>query len=77
MTDKHKIGDLVKLRSGGPWMTVWHRRSDEVYDVEWFAGEHLMRDAFSELELESQKEWHDRMIATYLPRLSPQLFVKD
>ena len=54
---RYEIGDVVKLRSGGPWLTIYLVRSDGTYDVSWFAGEELRRDAFSEPELESILEW--------------------
>ena len=51
-----KIGDLVRLKSGGPEMTVFmvqdNTRFDlPVYDVCWFVGGDLHRDGFSEPEL--------------------------
>jgi uncharacterized protein YodC (DUF2158 family) len=41
------IGTLVYLKSGSPSLTVSdRRRTDGIVEVEWFAGDRLMRDAF-------------------------------
>lgn len=37
MSDKFKIGDVVKLKSGGPEMTVIEIKENEMRTV-WFAG---------------------------------------
>ena len=52
-----KIGDLVRLKSGGPEMTVFMVQDNTifdlpVYDVCWFVGGDLHRDGFSEPELD-------------------------
>ena len=55
-----KIGDLVRLKSGGPEMTVYLARrmyqndiaEFQMCDVCWFVGGDLHRDGFSEPELD-------------------------
>lgn len=69
------IGDLVKLKSGGPAMTVWGVRADSITETCWFRGEELMRDAFhpdelldvgalhkAEAEMQEQKVALDRQL---------------
>ena len=57
MQSKHKIGAIVRLKSGGPCMTVYiaHETNEDlpVYQTCWFVGGDLHRDGFSEPELES------------------------
>lgn len=55
---KFKIGDVVVLHSGGPAMTVYflptaYGGSHQLVETEWFAGDELRRDAFTEAEIES------------------------
>jgi uncharacterized protein YodC (DUF2158 family) len=47
-----KVGDLVRLKSGGPTMTV--DDTDKFGDIEcvWFAGKKLERDRFAPGTLE-------------------------
>jgi uncharacterized protein YodC (DUF2158 family) len=51
-----KAGDIVRLKSGGPPMTIAFG-SDQVEEgsfivhCEWFAGDLLQRDAFLEVQL--------------------------
>ncbi|WP_186206861.1 YodC family protein [Burkholderia gladioli] len=40
-TSKLKIGDIVKLKSGGPDMTIHEIASDGEYQCQWFAGKKL------------------------------------
>ncbi|WP_241303039.1 YodC family protein [Burkholderia stabilis] len=40
-TDNFKTGDIVKLRSGGPDMTIHDSASDGEYKCQWFAGKKL------------------------------------
>lgn len=47
-----QIGSIVRLRSGGPRMTVDAVRTDGVVEVLWFADSSLCRDAFLALTLE-------------------------
>lgn len=53
-SEQFKVGDIVVLRSGGPRMTVWRVLSvpSRAVETEWFAGDELKRDAFSQAELE-------------------------
>ena len=41
-----KDGDLVRLKSGGPLMTVENHRKDDMIEVRWFDGASLSGDAF-------------------------------
>jgi uncharacterized protein YodC (DUF2158 family) len=56
----YKIGDLVKLKSGGPTMTVTHvpdqLRFDGNYTTKWFAGAKLEVGHFPENALVETKE---------------------
>jgi uncharacterized protein YodC (DUF2158 family) len=51
--DEFQIGDIVKLKSGGPDMTV-QRLPDtsEQYTCQWFAGKKLESGRFKEATLE-------------------------
>lgn len=51
-----KVGDVVRLVSGGPNMTVWASRPDGILDTCWFMGEELIRDAFHPDEVRSVAE---------------------
>lgn len=51
-TTKFNIGDIVKLKSGGPDMTVARFGSDNGYWCQWFAGKKLEEGKFSEHSLE-------------------------
>ena len=48
-----RTGDLVRLNSGGPVMTVWEvERSEQgIVRTVWFVGEELKRDGFGKDEL--------------------------
>lgn len=52
-----KVGDIVKLRSGGPDMTVESvpefRQYSEHYRCQWFAGKKLEHGNFQEEALEA------------------------
>jgi uncharacterized protein YodC (DUF2158 family) len=55
-TAAFKVGDVVALRSGGPAMTVYQvgdYKKTKLYDVCWFVGGDLHREAFSEPEIRS------------------------
>jgi uncharacterized protein YodC (DUF2158 family) len=43
----YKPGDIVKLKSGGPNMTVTHIHADGDLVCQWFAGSKLSRGAFN------------------------------
>ncbi len=53
---KYKAGDIVRLRSGGPEMTVKeipnNRRYSNNYLCQWFAGKKLESGQFNEESLE-------------------------
>ena len=51
---KFKVGDIVKLKSGGPEMTVQKipERSSHSYRCQWFAGKKLEAGVFPEGSLE-------------------------
>lgn len=53
-SNKFKIGDVVKLKSGGPDMTVRSAPDNpgQVYQCQWFAGKKLEQGAFREESLE-------------------------
>src|SRR3990167_2955462 len=53
------IGDIVRLKSGGPAMTVDDVRADGVLNVVWFDERQVCRDAFlpSEVVREMAVEW--------------------
>jgi len=50
---KFKVGDIVRLNSGGLPMTVWGvvQIKPTLYEVVWFSGSILHRDVFSEPEI--------------------------
>jgi len=54
-TNKFKIGDIVKLKSGGPEMTVNALPDDRIviYKCQWFAGKKLESGNFKEDSLEA------------------------
>lgn len=50
----YKTGDVVRLRSGGPCMTVFQlegQADSDLINVSWFRDDILLRDAFTEKEL--------------------------
>ena len=53
--NEFKIGDIVKLKSGGPEMTVQKAPTDTstYYQCQWFAGKKLESGVFPEGSLES------------------------
>lgn len=55
--NEFKIGDIVKLKSGGPEMTVQQVPTDTgtYYKCQWFAGKKLESGLFPEGSLESVK----------------------
>jgi len=63
---KYKIGDIVKLRSGGPEMTVesvptesvptFNQYRGEHYSCQWFVGKKLENGTFKEDALELAQE---------------------
>lgn len=47
MEQRYAPGSIVYLKSGGPPLTVSGiTRTDDIIDVEWFAGDELKRDGF-------------------------------
>ncbi|WP_152478502.1 YodC family protein [Halomonas sp. THAF12] len=54
MADQFVVGDIVKLRSGGPEMTVRSVSGDEPvgYTCQWFAGKKLENGYFPHDSLE-------------------------
>jgi uncharacterized protein YodC (DUF2158 family) len=56
---KYKVGDIVKLKSGGPEMTVQSLPSTAngaYYNCQWFAGKKLESGRFPEGSLETALE---------------------
>lgn len=56
MSNAFDVGDLVKLKSGGPDMTIQsvnNSAAPYTYWCQWFAGRKLERGNFSEASLES------------------------
>ncbi|EPK0249914.1 DUF2158 domain-containing protein [Serratia marcescens] len=56
MNNAFDVGDLVKLKSGGPDMTIQsvsETSTSYSYWCQWFAGRKLERGNFSEASLES------------------------
>lgn len=60
MTGKFKSGDIVRLKSAGPEMTVKEERKDfstkiplGLYECQWFAGKKLEAGVFPEDSLET------------------------
>ena len=53
--NQFKVGDVVKLKSGGPNMTVRSapEMPGQVYQCQWFAGKKLEQGAFREESLET------------------------
>ncbi len=56
-SNKYNVGDIVKLKSGGPEMTV--RAAPDVvgrsYTCQWFAGKKLEQGVFPQESLEPDK----------------------
>tara|TARA_B100000424_G_C22850998_1_gene453830 strand:+ start:221 stop:400 length:180 start_codon:yes stop_codon:yes gene_type:complete len=54
MENKFSTGDIVKIKSGGPDMTVQAEPNDRVayYICQWFAGKKLEQGRFPEESLE-------------------------
>ncbi len=57
MSNKYNVGDIVKLRSGGPDMTVQDvpiagNQYKDHYRCQWFAGKKLESGNFQEESLE-------------------------
>lgn len=50
-TTNFSSGDIVKLKSGGPEMTVQRELSDDRYRCQWFAGKKLESGEFPESSL--------------------------
>jgi uncharacterized protein YodC (DUF2158 family) len=59
MAGKFKVGDIVRLKSGGPEMTVKMERHNSIthehdgYDCQWFGGKKLEVGRFPEDSLEA------------------------
>ncbi|AUF98827.1 DUF2158 domain-containing protein [Pseudomonas sp. 02C 26] len=52
--DKFAVGDIVKLKSGGPAMTVQAKEfNSDYYVCQWFAGKKLESGRFKTDSLES------------------------
>jgi uncharacterized protein YodC (DUF2158 family) len=51
-THDFKDGEIVRLRSGGPQMTVQNNRKDRVVCCYWFRDGELLNDAFQPEALE-------------------------
>lgn len=53
MAHKFEIGDVVKLASDGPDMTIWSQPSAPTgnYYCQWFAGKKLEQGTFREEQL--------------------------
>ena len=51
-----EIGDVVRLRSGGPKMTVQQRTSPGTLNCTWFLEEELKRSSFTEDSLEKVED---------------------
>jgi len=56
MEDQFKIGDLVKLKSGGPAMTVRELRADEEVLCEWFDKNVYSKEIFHQAQLRELKD---------------------
>jgi uncharacterized protein YodC (DUF2158 family) len=54
MADTLKLGDTVRLRSGGPLMTI-AARADHGWQTFWFHDAELKNDVFPEATLEPAK----------------------
>ena len=46
MTSDFEVGDVVRLKSAGPWMTVVAQLGDDVVKVCWFAHGHADTGGF-------------------------------
>ena len=53
---KFKVGDRVRLKSGGPCMTVISVDDDNYYSVTWFDGNNRLTDELHEDTLTSCDE---------------------
>lgn len=53
MSVKFSVGDIVKLKSGGPEMTVnAYSKTYQYYTCQWFAGKKLEQGRFPEDSIE-------------------------
>lgn len=50
-----KVGEIVKLKSGGPEMTVQKVFDDQTYRCQWFAGKKLDNGVFPVESLQAVK----------------------
>lgn len=55
MSEKIKMGDVVRLRSGGPWMTVTYILDNNL-GVNWFDGKKLRNATTSAASLQKSKK---------------------
>lgn len=58
MSSKFAIGSIVRLKSGGPEMTVQNVPTElsNYYRCQWFAGKKLESGSFQEASLENVEE---------------------
>jgi len=56
MSEKFKVGDLVKLKSGGPVMIIESEESGKRFECLWFGIEKYHREKFKEELLERVKD---------------------
>ena len=56
MAENIRIGDVVRLKSGGPRMTVEEIEEDEIVTCTWFEKNELIRGTFKKLTLKISKD---------------------
>lgn len=63
MNEKYQPGDFVRLRSGGPTLTVTSQ-DQEIVSCVWFDGNNIQKGEFHELTLERVEDHEEKISKT-------------